>query len=114
MRIGSGKRPVVNANERRKPLSALIAYLPTRVVRGVAVVAHSDAVVARHDPAVELLAHDVTVHARRGVVGQVGSAARIHERVAPDADGDAEQDREDRERARKSHGRLRTSVRTLY
>src|SRR5688500_2236607 len=63
--------------------------------RRVAVVARGDLAMAGLGPAVVLLAHDVAVHARARIVGQVGGALRVHERVGADADADAEDDRED-------------------
>src|SRR4051812_26799217 len=64
--------------------------LPGEVVRGVAIVADRDGVVAGAGPPLELLAHDVAVHARLRVVGQIGAAARVGEGEAADADQHAE------------------------
>src|SRR5215207_6245179 len=73
-------------------VARLGVVLAQQVVRRVAVVAAGDRAVRGLDPAVELLAHDVTVGARLRVVGQVRVAARVDEGEAADADDDAEGD----------------------
>ena len=80
-RIGSGNLPVVKWYECRKPLVAFVAVLGHQRVGHVAVIAHGDRAMAALDPAVVLLVHDVAVLARLRVVGHVGPAPRIRERV---------------------------------
>src|SRR3569833_1036934 len=55
------------------------------VVWCVAVVAGRGAVVARLDPSVVLLTHDVAVYARLRIVGEVGVPLRVDERVPANA-----------------------------
>src|SRR5687767_1140073 len=62
--------------------------------RRVAVVAHGHLAMTALDPAVELLAHHVAVHARSRIVRQVGGPLRVHEGVATDPDADADQHRQ--------------------
>ena len=57
----------------------------------MAVVARSETVMACFLPAVKLLAHDMAVDARRGIVGQVGEAGGIAEREAAEAEDPADQ-----------------------
>ena len=54
-------------------------------VWGVAVIARGDRVMAGVLPAIVLLAHDVTVHTSGGIVGEIGMALTIVERVAADS-----------------------------
>ena len=97
-RIGSGKRPVVKANEWLNPLSALVAYLAKNPGRRVAVVARRHRAVARLEPTVELLLHHVAVGAGPGIVPQVRRALRVDEGVTPESHrrskGDGNHDRE--------------------
>jgi len=58
--------------------------------RRVTVVADGDRTVARLQPAVEVLLHDVAVGARRRVIRHVGPALGVEKRVAADPDHDAE------------------------
>ncbi len=41
---------------------------------------------AAFDPAGILLPHHVTIDAGFRIVGEIGAAARVHERIDPDAD----------------------------
>jgi len=43
--------------------------------------------VAAHAPGVVLRVHDVAVHARRAIGGEVGEALRVHEGEGADSDG---------------------------
>ena len=65
-----------------------------QVFRRVTAVAARDRAVRRLEPAVELFTHDVAVRARRGVVGHVGPAVGVGERVGANADGHADRDPE--------------------
>ena len=47
----------------------------------VAIIANRDGAMARLDPAIVVLLHDVAIGAGCGVVGQVGSALGVHEGV---------------------------------
>jgi hypothetical protein len=65
------------------------------VMRSVTVVAGCGVVMARLDPSIVLLAHDVTVDAGGGIVRQVRVSFGIDERISTDANDEAERDRED-------------------
>src|ERR1043166_2963057 len=84
-----------------EPVEGFRPVLAGEARRRVAVVARGDRAVAARDPAVVLLAHDVAVHARARVVGQVRGALGVDERVAtdaerePDGHGDDERGRPD-------------------
>jgi hypothetical protein len=97
----------VDAGDRMRHFLARVEVAHV-VVRGVAVVAHRHRVVAGAGPALELLAHDVAVHARLRVVGQVRAAAGVGESEAAHADqhaeGDPDGDAQQRDGALRSAG----------
>src|SRR5439155_9712838 len=78
-----------------KPVLGLDEPLREEAVRRVAGIAGRDRAMARLHPAIELLAHHVTVHAGLGIVDQVAVTARVDEGVASDPDGRAQQGAQD-------------------
>ena len=60
------------------------------VSRGVTVVAGRHAAMARLDPAVVLLLHDVAIHASLGIIGHVGATLGVNERESADSERQAQ------------------------
>jgi hypothetical protein len=52
-----------------KAVSGLGEVFPNQIVRGMTVIAHSRGSVARFQPCIVMLLHDVAVRACRGIVG---------------------------------------------
>ena len=71
--------------------------------RCVAVVADRNRPVARPRPRPVVVAHDVAVRAGGGIVRHVRVALRVHERVAADPDGQANEDGTDEQQSRSPH-----------
>ena len=65
--------------------------LAEEVVRRVAIVTGGDGAVTRFHPAVVIIAHDVAVRARAGIVREIGVSLRVDEGVRADADHDPDQ-----------------------
>ena len=61
-----------------------------KIVRRVAIIARGDAAMARVDPAVILILHDVTIDAGLRIVGEIRRALRINEGVSADPQREAE------------------------
>ena len=57
----------------------------------MAIVAGGDRVVTAFRPGVELLGHDMTIRAGRGVVLEIRGTVRVEKRIDPDAARDPEQ-----------------------
>jgi hypothetical protein len=72
----------------RMPESVICLYriFPDDVVRGVAVVAGSDRVMARLQPCVVLSPHYMTIHACSGIVRQIRISLGIHKGVRPQSE----------------------------
>lgn len=62
--------------------------------RRVAIVANRDGAMARLDPAAVMLAHHVTIRARRRIVGQIRATFSVNKRVSADARGEANRNAE--------------------
>src|SRR5439155_20753422 len=92
---GLGKAPGSEGERVAEPVLGLDEPLREEAVRRVAGVAGRDRAMARLHPAIELLAHHVTVHAGLRVVDQITVTTRVDEGVAADAHGRAEQGAED-------------------
>jgi hypothetical protein len=73
---------------------------PDDVMRRMAVVAGCGVVMARLDPAIVLLTHDVTIDAGGGIIRKVRVALGIDERVSANADYEAKRDCENQRRCR--------------
>ena len=110
-RIGSGNVPRVKWYECQKPLRGLRHVLGHERVGHVTVVAHGDRAMAALDPAVVLLVHDVAVATGLRVVGQVGPASRVRERVGAQSQRNSENRRDDHNRG---VGGLHSDTASLY
>lgn len=73
----------------------LHCIFPDNVVRSMTVVAGGGVVMARLDPSVILLSHDVAVHAGRRIICQVGIALCVDKSVSAYADEQTEGNGED-------------------
>ena len=71
----------------RMPESVVCLYgiFPDDIVRCVAIIAGSGGVMARLQPCIILSPHHVAIHARGGIVRQIGISLGINERVGPQA-----------------------------
>src|SRR5205814_5536930 len=92
---GLGESPGREGERVTEPVLGLDEPLREEAVRRVARIAGRDRAMARFHPAIELLAHHVTVHAGLRIVDQVAVTARVDEAVASDPDGRAQQGAED-------------------
>jgi hypothetical protein len=80
----------VACGERKRMPETVIGFagvFQDEIVRRVAIIADGDTVMARFDPGIEMVLHNVAIGARGRIVREVRTALRINERVGPDADG---------------------------
>jgi hypothetical protein len=83
-----------------EPVVSFDRVFSNDVMRSVAVVAGCGVVMARLDPSIVLLAHDVTIDAGGGIIRKVRVALGIDERVSANADYEAKRDCENQRRCR--------------
>ena len=75
-----------------KAVARLGHVLGNKTRRRMTIIADSDSAMTRLDPPAKLVLHDMAVYASFSIVGHVGVAAGINERVRPHAHGQTERD----------------------
>ena len=96
-----------------KPIIGFDQVLADEVVGRVAIVARSRMAVARFNPAVILCPHDMAVHARGRIVGQIGIAFGVDESIEAQTEEQPEQDTYDQSNTYRLHSRGGIIVRRI-
>lgn len=85
--VKSAERKIIRMPEAVRSFGVIF---PDNVGRRVTIVTRRDVLVARLDPAVILVVHNVAVRARRGIIAEVGITLGVNECVNADAECQSE------------------------